>query len=317
MGIEYKDYYKVLGIPRNADKETVNRAFKKLARKYHPDLNAGDKEAEAKFKDVNEAHEVLKDDAKRKLYDELGPDWQHGQNFQQPPGFENFRFFSGQSGGGTFSSSGFSDFFETLFGGAGRGQGFGPDPFGSFNRGGRGSRRVQPRGRDVEAELCLSLNEAYKGGQKNVSVSTAGNNKSLDVKIPAGVREGARIRLTGQGEAGGGGQPGDLYLRVRLLPHKDFTLDNNDIIHELNLAPWEAALGLKVRVPTLDGEVDLNIPPGSSGGRKFRLRGRGLGTGATKGDEFVRLNIRLPEKLEPAEKALWEKLAEVSTFKAR
>ena len=307
MAVAYKDYYKLLGVPRDADKEALGKAFKKLARKYHPDLNAGDKEAEARFKDVNEAYEVLKDDEKRRLYDQLGPDWQHGQHFQQPPGFENIRFFGGRSGG-----EGFSEFFETLFGGSGRGQGFGPDPFGGFGR-----RQPGPsRGQDVEAELGLTLNEAYQGGRKAISTGVRGG-KSLQVNIPAGVKEGARIRLAGQGGSSPGKPFGDLYLRVKLLPHKDFTLDNNDVIYELNLAPWEAALGVKIRVPTLDKPVELSVPPGSSSGKKFRLRGKGLGMDDDKGDQYVRLNIHMPEEMSPEERALWEKLAEISSFKAR
>lgn len=323
MGVEYKDYYKLLGVERNAGKDEISKAFKKLARKYHPDMNPDNKEAEDKFKDINEAYEVLKDDEKRKLYDQLGPNWQHGQNFQQPPGFENFTFYGGggqnfgQSGGfsGSFGGSGFSDFFETLFGGAGRGQGFGPDPFSSF------TRRPQ-RGRDVEAELGLTLEEAHNGGRKNVSISSPGaGSKALEINIPVGVKEGARIRLAGQGDPApggpGSGQPGDLYLRVKLLPHKHFALEGNNILYELNLAPWEAALGVKVRVPTLDKEVELSVPAGSSSGKRFRLRGKGLGSGTGKGDQYVRLNIKMPHKLEPEEKELWEKLSEVSHFKAR
>lgn len=316
MSVEYKDYYKLLGVSRSADTEEIGKAFKKLARKYHPDLNPDNAEAEEKFKDINEAYEVLKDSEKRKLYDQLGPNWQHGQNFQQPPGFENFQFFGGQNRGGfsgaSFGGSGFSDFFETLFGGAGRGQGFGPDPFGNF-------RVKNQRGRDVEAELSLTLNEAYKGGRKTISISGHNGSRSLEINIPSGIKEGARIRLAGQGDPspGAGGQSGDLFLRVTLQAHKDFTLDNNDVIYELNLAPWEAALGVTVRIPTLDNEVDLTVPAGSSSGRKFRLRGKGMGSGASKGDQYVRLNIRMPEKLEPEERELWEKLAEISTFKAR
>lgn len=322
MGVEYKDYYKLLGVERNAGKDEISKAFKKLARKHHPDLNAGDKAAEEKFKDINEAYEVLKDDEKRKLYDQLGPDWQHGQNFQQQPGFENFTFYGGggEPGGGysaSFGGSGFSDFFETLFGGAGggRGQSFGPDPFSGF------SRRSQ-RGRDVEAELGLSLEEAYRGGKKSVSISSpGGGGKSLEINIPAGVKEGARIRLAGQGDPAPGGQgsaqPGDLYLRVKLLPHRHFALEGNNVLYDLNVAPWEAALGVKVRVPTLENEVELAVPPGSSSGKRFRLRGKGLGSGGSKGDQYVRLHIKMPHKLEAEEKELWEKLAQISKFKAR
>lgn len=321
MGVEYKDYYKLLGVERNAGKDEISRAFKKLARKYHPDMNPDNKEAEDKFKDINEAYEVLKDEEKRKLYDQLGPNWQHGQNFQQPPGFESFTFGGGQgfgqSGGfggmgGFGGASGFSDFFETLFGGAGRGRGFGPDPFSGF------TRRPQ-RGRDVEAELGLTLEEAHSGGKKSVSISGPGmGGKSLEINIPVGVKEGARIRLSGQGDpATGGDQAGDLYLRVKLLPHRHFALEGNNVLYELNLAPWEAALGVKVRVPTLGGEVELSVPPGSGSGKRFRLRGKGLGGGGSRGDQYVRLNIKVPHRLEPEERELWEKLAEVSKFKAR
>ena len=334
MGVEYKDYYKLLGVSRNASKDELSKAYKKLARKYHPDLNSGDKDAESKFKDINEAYEVLKDEEKRKLYDQLGPNWQHGQNFQRPPGFENFTYNSygnmgggmgaGGMGGGSFDASSFSDFFETLFGGAGgmgggmggmggQGQSFGPDPFGNFGRKAR-------RGKDVEAELALSLEEAYRGGRKTISLTTSQGNKSLEVNIPAGVKEGARIRLAGQGETGvpgSGAQPGDLYLKVRLQPHKDFALEQNNLVYDLVLAPWEAALGAKLRVPTLEGEVEINIPPGSSSGKKLRLRGRGLGSGASKGDEYIRIGIRVPDKPGDQEKELWEKLAEISQFKAR
>ncbi|MDR2893494.1 MAG: DnaJ domain-containing protein [Deltaproteobacteria bacterium] len=322
MAVEYKDYYKLLGVSRDASKDEISKAYKKLARKYHPDLNQGDAKAEEKFKDINEAHEVLKDQEKRRLYDQLGSNWQHGQNFQRPPGFEGFNFGGfgggsfGQAGGAGFDASSFSDFFETLFGGAGgagrggQGQSFGPDPFGGF------SQRAR-RGRDIEAELGLSLEEAYHGGRKTVNLNTGQGQRVLEVTIPAGVKEGARIRLSGQGDPGIGGQAGDLYLKIKLLPHAKFSLEQNNLVHDLALAPWEAALGAKVRVPTLDGEVEINIPAGSSSGKKLRLRGKGLGSGAAKGDEFIRMSIRVPESLTDEEKELWERLAAVSQFKAR
>ena len=315
MGVEYKDYYKILGVSRNAAKDEIGKAYKKLARKYHPDLNPNNKDAEEKFKGINEAYEVLKDPEKRKLYDQLGSNWQHGQNFQQPPGFDGFSYggMGGMGGGGAnFDSSSFSDFFETLFGGGGggRSQGFGPDPFGNFSRKAR-------RGRDIESELGLTLEEAYHGGRKTISLNTAHGQKALEVNIPAGIKEGARIRLAGQGDPAVGGQPGDLYLRIKLLPHQSFAVEQNNLIYELSLAPWEAALGVKLRVPTLDGEVEIAVPPGSSTGKKLRLRGRGLGNGASKGDEYVRINVRVPEKTTEEEKKLWEQLAEFSTFKAR
>lgn len=312
MGVEYKDYYKLLGVSRGASKKEISQAFKKLARQYHPDLNPDNKAAEAKFKDINEAYEVLKDEEKRKLYDQLGPNWKHGQNFQRPPGFENFNFQYGGSGmGGGFEASGFSDFFESLFGGTGHGQNFGAGPFGGFTRKPR-------RGRDVEAEISLSLEDACRGGRKSITLQTRNGPKSLEVSIPAGVKEGARIRLAGQGDPGGAGaESGDMYLKIVLIPHLNFSVLQNDIFHDLYLAPWEAALGIKLRVPTLEGEVELNIPAGSSSGKKLRLRGKGLGIGSARGDEYVRVNIRVPSELGAEEKKLWTQLAEISKFDPR
>lgn len=310
MGVEYKDYYKLLEISRNATDEEIRKSYKKLARKYHPDLNPDNKQAEASFKDINEAYEVLKDPEKRKLYDQLGPNWQQGAQF----GGQNFG-----GGGGSFNFGGsggnFSDFFETIFGGMGGTQGFGADPLGGF-----GSRTR--RGRDVESDLALTLEESVQGGTKTVTLNTSSGHKSLEVKIPAGVKDGARIRLSGQGEAapaygGKQGQPGDLYLKVKYRSHPNFAVDGNNIIHELPLAPWEAALGVKVQVPTLDGKVELNIPGGTSSGKKLRLRGKGLGSGSDKGDEMVQISIKTPAQISDEEKKLWEQLAELSTFDPR
>lgn len=311
MGVEFKDYYKLLGVSRTASRDDIAKAYKKLARKYHPDLNPGDKKAEESFKEINEAYEVLKDDEKRRLYDQLGPNWQHGQNFQGPPGYENVRFDFGGQG---FEGAGFSDFFETLFGGGGRrttGGGFGPDPFGGFS-----SR--QRRGRDVEAELTLTLEEVYGGGRRAITLQGQGGPRTLEVNIPAGVRDGARIRLAGQGDPGMGGAPaGDLYLKVRLAPHPLFAVEDADVIYDLPLAPWEAVLGARVRVPTLDGEVDIAIAPGTGSGRKLRLKGRGLGPAGKRGDQYVRIVIRVPESLTPRERELWESLSRESSFGAR
>lgn len=318
MGVEYKDYYKLLGVERGATKDEISKAFKKLARKYHPDLNPGNKEAEEKFKDINEAYEVLKDEEKRKMYDQLGPNWKDGQNFQGAPGFENYHMnFGGGSGRGmSFDGSSFSDFFETLFGGGGLGgqsrgtkSSYGNDPFSGFSSAPR-------RGRDIEANLDLTLEEATKGGQKTLSLNTGKGQRSLEVKIPAGVKDGIRIRLAGQGEAGQGGN-GDLYLKVHYRPHPVFAVEGVNIVYELNLAPWEAALGARLRIPTLEGAVEMTIPAGSSGGKKMRLRGKGLGAPAARGDEFVKINIRVPEKTTSEEKKLWEELAKVSSFNAR
>lgn len=336
MAVEYKDYYKLLGVERSSAKEDISKAYKKLARKYHPDLNPNNKEAESRFKEINEAYEVLKDDEKRRLYDQLGPNWEHGQHFQSPPGFEGYNFGGpGNMGGGEYHFSsqgfgGFSDFFEMIFGGAGnmgggprntKGAGqhfgnahFGADPFGAYS--GQGG---SARGGDAESTLTLSLEEAYRGGNKAITLqSQTGETRNLEVFIPRGVKPGARIRLAGQGQTGfGGGSAGDLYLKVQIAPHELFKLEGNNIVYTLPLAPWEAALGSTVRVPTLDGEVDLNIPAGTGSGRRLRLRDRGLGSGASKGVQYVAVQIQTPEKLSEAEKELWQKLAEISSFKAR
>ncbi len=321
MSVEYKDYYKLLGVAREASQEDISKAFKKLARKYHPDLNPGDDTAEAKFKEANEAYEVLKDPEKRKLYDQLGPNWQHGQNFQPPPGFEHMHFGGGQG----FDASGFSDFFETIFGNMGGG-GFGGFSQGGFHQGGGFSRRPR-RGGDAEASLELTLEEAYRGGPKTVTVqeqvqgpggAPSLRTKNLEVKIPAGVRDGARIRLAGQGNPGAAGGPaGDLYLRIRLAPHRLFKVDGDDVILDLPLAPWEAALGVAVTVPTLEREVELTVPPGVSSGQKLRIRGRGLGGKSQCGDQLVRIMIKTPKAVSEAERELWEQLAAASDFRPR
>jgi len=325
--MEYKDYYKILGVDRNASREEISRAFKKLAKKYHPDLNPNNPEAENKFKEINEAYEVLKDPEKRKLYDSLGPNWQHGQNFQPPPGYENIRFeFGGQ--GADFDLGGFSEFFKAFFGGGFGGADFGTGPeFGQTTFRGRKFRTAAAKGQDAEVTIELTLEEAYRGGQKSISlqeqvVGPGGmprlQTRTLQVNIPAGVKDGSKIRLAGQGSPGfGGGPAGDLYLKVKILPHTLFKLDGNNVIYDLPLAPWEAVLGTRLRVPTLDGEVEMRIPPGISSGQKLRIKGKGLGRGVQKGDQMVRVMIKSPKKLSPGEKGLWEKLARESSFNPR
>lgn len=314
MSVEYKDYYKILGVSKKASQEEISKAFKKLARKYHPDLNPGDKAAENKFKEMSEAYEVLKDPEKRKMYDQLGPGWEHGQNFRPPPGFENVHF--GGGGGGDFS-----DFFETLFGGFG-GMG-GPGGAGRAGFGGGGYTRRPRRGNDSEAVLELTLEEAYRGGRRPITLQEhnpggAPSTKTLEVNIPQGIKEGAKIRLAGQGNPGSGGGPaGDLYLRVKISPHPRFRLDGVNIVHDLRLTPWEAVLGTKARVPTLDGEVEMTIPAGVDSGAKLRMRGKGLGSGAKRGDQLVRLMISTPDELSDEERKLWEELAEKSSFSPR
>ncbi|ACV69140.1 DnaJ C-terminal domain-containing protein [Desulfohalobium retbaense] len=326
--MQYKDYYDVLGVDRNASQDEINKAFKKLARKYHPDLNPDDQEAERKFKEANEAYEVLKDPEKRKRYDHLGANWEHGQDFDPPPGYENMHF---NFGGGQAGAGGFSDFFETIFGDmfGGRanfqgGGGFSGGQFGGAQFGGRG---FQQKGQDAEATLDLNLEDAYAGGQKTVTLQeqvpgpdgrVRVQPKTLQVNIPAGVKDGARIRLSGQGHPGPGGGPnGDLFLKVHLRPHHQFKVEGSTIIYDLPLAPWEAALGAKVRVPTLEGQVEMHIPAGVGSGQKLRLRGRGLGRGQKKGDQMVRVMIKVPKQVSEEEKALWEQLATQSSFNPR
>lgn len=304
MAVTYQDYYKLLGVDRNATAEQISRAFKKLARQYHPDLNPGDKKAEEKFKEINEAYEVLKDPEKRKLYDQFGADWQHGQQFSGNQGFENMHFnFDGQNMGG---GADFSDFFESIFGGGSRGASF--DGF---------SRRPR-RGRDVEAELPLTLEEVMQGGKRQVTLQMPTGPRTLEVNVPQGIKDGAKLRLSGQGDpSSSGGQPGDLFLRIRYLPNRNFKVDGENLHYELELAPWEAVLGAKVQVPTLDGHVELKIPAGSGSGRKFRLRGKGLGSPSARGDLLVKVMIDVPTELSGEEKELWEKIAETSKFRPR
>ncbi|MEF2230449.1 MAG: DnaJ C-terminal domain-containing protein [Pseudodesulfovibrio sp.] len=325
--MEYKDYYKLLGVSRSAAKDEIGKAFKKLARKYHPDLNPNDPAAEAKFKEINEAYEVLKDEKKRKLYDQFGSNWEHGQNFQPPPGYENVNF-----GGGGFSGGGFSDFFETIFGGAGQGGagfrgGFSSAGFGDAGFGGGGYRQRPRRGPDSEAVYELTLDEAYRGGVKSITLQEQVSGpdgiprmttKTLEVKVPAGVKDGQKIRLAGQGNPGmAGGSKGDLYLKIKLMPHHLFKVSESDVVLDLPLAPWEAVLGATLRVPTLDGAVEMKIPPGIGSGKKLRIKGKGLGSGGRRGDQFVRIMIQVPDRLSGDERRLWEELQAKSDFQPR
>ncbi len=328
MGVEYKDYYQLLGVSKTASQEEISRAFKKLARKYHPDLNPDNPVAEAKFKEINEANDVLKDPKKRKMYDSLGPNWKEGQNFQPPPGFENMHF---GGGGQDFGGAGFSDFFETIFGGGGGfgGQGarFSRQGPGGFGGGGFGGARMARKGQDAEVSIELRLEEAYHGGKKSITLQEhvpgpdgmpRMQTKTLDVNIPKGVKDGSKIRLNGQGNPGSGGGPaGDLYLKIRIAGHPQFTVDGVTLTYRLLLAPWEAVLGTKARIPTLDGDIEMNIPAGISSGQKMRIKGKGLGSGARRGDQMVQVAIRTPKNLSKEERALWEKIAKKSDFNPR
>lgn len=315
--MEFKDYYAVLGVAKNASQDEIQRAYRTLARKYHPDVNKTPG-AEEKFKDIGEAYEVLKDPEKRAKYDRYGAAWKAAQQGggAPPPGYEDIWFDLGGFGGAEdlFSgSSGFSSFFEQLFGTAARG---------SRRRGGQtaGGPWAMP-GADREAHLALTLEEAARGGEREISLSgpTAGQSKTYMVHIPKGIRPGQRIRLAGQGEKGvGGGPPGDLYLVVEILPHPTFRLEGRDLYTTVPITPWEAALGAEVTLATLDGAVHVKIPPGSSSGRKIRLKGKGFPDPRNgPGDLYAEISIRVPETLSAEERALFEQLARVSHFTPR
>lgn len=294
--MEYKDYYKILGVSRSATPEEIKRAYRKLAREYHPDKNKA-KGAEDKFKEINEANEVLSDADKRKAYDTLGPNWKAGQQFTPPPGWESM-FGAGGRGprGGPRAGrpgpdlGGFSDFFSSLFGGAGGG--FGAD-FEDLRGGGFGHGA-----QDTRARLAISLEDSYQGAQKNLSV----NGRTLNVRIPKGVIPGQTIRLAQQS-----GHGGDLLLEVEFEPHPQFKVEGRDITATVYVAPWEAALGAKVPVPTLGGTVELSLPAGS-GGKRLRLKGRGL-PGRTPGDQFVQVQVMTPPAASDEERGFYEDMA--------
>ena len=319
MPVQYKDYYEILGVPRGASDDEIKKSFRKLARQFHPDVARDKKRAEEKFKEINEAYEVLGDPAKRKKYDELGANWKSGAEFRPPPGWEGFqgRPFRGQGRAGQgaegfdfhFGGTGFSDFFEQLFGSMGSRRG-GFSGFRNFEE-----EEVAERGRDVEGDLLVTLEEAARGSIRTVSVRHNSRTESYQVKIPPGVTEGQRLRVAGRGEHGsGGGQSGDLYLRVRLAKHPDFDADGHNLVHEAEIAPWEAVLGAEISVPTLDGHVHIKIPPGTQSGQKLRVRNHGL---AAKGDLFVVVKIVVPTKISEADKKLWEELKRGSKFNPR
>ncbi|HEX4720052.1 MAG TPA: DnaJ C-terminal domain-containing protein [Thermoleophilaceae bacterium] len=306
MPVAFRDYYEVLGVDRGASQDEIKSAYRKLARKYHPDVNK-EPDAEDRFKEVSEAYEVLRDPEKRERYDRLGANWKAGQDVS---GAEGFDF----NGGGGFrdvrvdfgDGADFSDFFEGLFGSRMRG-GRGGD-FGGFGAGGGG---FSTRGGDQEATLELTLEEAARGGRRKISL---GDGRDYEVNIPPGARNGQRIRLAGEGGRGaGGGPPGDLFLRVRLKPDKRFRVEGSDLYTDLPVAPWEAALGATVEVPTLDGISRVKVPPGSSCGRKLRLRGQGL----PGGDLYATVSIKVPKKLSRDERKLFEELGEKSNFNPR
>jgi curved DNA-binding protein len=318
MPVQYKDYYETLGVPRTAKDDEIKKSFRKLARIYHPDVAKDKKKAEEKFKEINEAYEVLSDPGKRKKYDELGANWKSGAEFRPPPGSGNFpggRAYrtTGQGGDGAefeFGGTGFSDFFEQIFGSRMRGAG------GGFGRGANpDEQQFAERGNDIEGDIMVTLEEAARGSIRSVSVRHGQRTETHQVKIPVGVTEGQKLRLAGRGEHGsGGGTAGDLYLRVRLARHPDFEVEDHNLIFEADLAPWEAALGAEISVPTLTGRVNIKIPAGTQSGQKLRVRGRGL---PPSGDLLVVTKIAVPVKISDGEKKLWEQLKRESKFNPR
>jgi curved DNA-binding protein len=328
--LDYKDYYSALGVDRKASSDEIRKAYKKLARKFHPDVNKTAK-AEARFKDITEAYEVLKNKDKRAKYDQFGSAWKQAQNTgAPPPGFEDifsaFRGGAGGPGGGfeTQGSEGFSSFFEVLFGGGGPGGMGGArasgGPGGQTFHWQTGGPRPSRRAADHESRLPLSLEEAAAGGAREIAIAdpATGRRKTLRVQIPAGVRTGQRIRLGGQGEAApDGGKPGDLYLVVELLPHPRFRLDGNRLYTQLDITPWEAALGGEAEVSTLKGEIRLRIPAGSSTGKKIRLAGKGFPGSGAAGDLIAELRVVVPTELSDAERDLFRQLSDVSSFHPR
>ena len=311
--MEYKDYYQLLGIAREATQAEIKSAYRKLARKYHPDVSK-ESDSEEKFKQVGEAYEVLKDAEKRAAYDQLGSQWKEGQDFRPPPDWDaGFEF----SGGFEDSGSAYSDFFESIFG----------RPRAGFGGPSSGFQTQSPlQGQDHHARIFIALEDSYNGATREITlhapqldedgrVST--RERTLSLKIPRGVREGQHIRLAGQGMPGQASAPnGDLYLQIAFQTHDLYRVDGRDVYLDLPITPWEAALGAKFKVPTPNGAVNLNIPQGSQAGRKLRLKGRGI-PGTPKGDLFVTLNIVLPAAETDSARELYREMKKQLDFNPR
>ena len=317
MPVQFRDYYQTLGVSKTASEDDIKSAFRKLARKYHPDVAKDKKTAEEKFKEINEAYEVLGDPEKRRKYDELGAGWDQPGGPPPPQWGREGRTPGGQDYEFNFGGTGFSDFFEAFFGRSGGGGGFA----GARAPGGGG---YSQRGGDIEGDIMVTLEEAMQGSVRPVTlrrtnpINGATETETFQVKIPAGIHEGQRIRLAGQGDAGiGKGAAGDLYLRVRLAKHPDFRVEGSDLYRDVDLAPWEAVLGATVRIGTLQGEVSIKVPAGATAGQRLRLRGQGLPSREGRGDLYAVLAIQVPKKIDETERKLWEELAKQSTFRPR
>ncbi len=330
MPAEFKDYYRVLGVTPKATGDEIKSAFRTLARKYHPDVAKDKKTAEEKFKEINEANEVLSDPESRKKYDQLGADWKTGGASRPPPGYASGAAAGrGQPRGGAddfqFEGTGFSDFFEQFFGGRAR-RPNGEAPF--EQRGGAeggDEREMVQQGQDIQGDILITLDEVLKGAMRAISVRR--NNartgreevETYNVRIPAGVRAGQTIRVAGKGGEGmGGGRAGDIFLQVRYAQHPDWQVRGADLVGQLDLAPWEAVLGATVSVPTLEGSISLKVPAGTRQGQSLRVRGKGLPAGAAKrGDLYVEICIQVPVRVGNEEEDLWKELAKKSAFAPR
>jgi curved DNA-binding protein len=319
--MEFKDYYQIMGLERGASQDEIKRSYRKLARKYHPDVSK-EPDAEERFKEIGEAYEVLKDPEKRAAYDQLGANWKAGQDFRPPPDWDQGFEFHG--GGFTGADAGeFSDFFESLFG-----RGFARRPGGVGAGGGASAGRAEfrIRGQDTHAKVLIDPEDAYNGASRNLALKHAEigpdgrprvAERTLSVRIPKGVRQGQHIRLAGQGEPGiGSGQPGDLYLEVEFAPHPYYHVEGKDVYLELPIAPWEAALGATVKAPTPTGPIELKIPPASAAGRKLRLKGRGI-PAQPPGDLYVVLQIALPPAESDAAREAYRDLEKAAPFNPR
>jgi len=311
--MDFKDYYEILGVKKDASKDEIKRSYKKLARKYHPDVSK-EADAEVRFKVLNEAYQVLKDPEKRAAYDQLGSNYQAGQDFNPPPNWDaGFEFNGGDAAGA--GNADYSEFFESIFG-----HGFGSA------RGGHQQRGYNARGEDHHAKVLIDLEDAYLGATRSVTLQSpeidssghvVNKRRTLKVKIPKGVKQGQHIRLTGQGSPGMGGEPaGDLYLIIEFNPHTVYRVDGSDVYLDLPLAPWEAALGASVKVPTPLGPVDLKIAAGTPANRKLRLKGRGIPS-KVAGDLYVITQLSIPPADSDAAKALYKKMQEELAYNPR
>jgi curved DNA-binding protein len=310
--MKYKDYYEILGVQRDATQDQIKSAYRKLARKYHPDVSK-EGDAEARFKEMGEAYKVLKDPESRASYDKLGANWQNGQDFQPPPDQGGFNSRQGNGQANFGEGMDFGDFFEQMFGqqnGFGRGQG----------------RSMPTQGEDAHAKVQIDLEDAYRGAERTISLrmpqadengQVVNRDRTLSVNIPKGIRAGQTLRLSGQGNPGfNGGKAGDLYLEIEFRPHPRYRIDGRDVYLDLPLAPWEAALGASVSVGLPEGSVELTIPPNSAAGRKLRLKGKGL-PGKTAGDLYVVLAIALPRADTEEEKQAYRTLQQAFDFNPR